>query len=44
MERLTIILTDLRYGTEKIYKDVRYASALVSAGVQLNLLWLAETK
>jgi uncharacterized protein involved in oxidation of intracellular sulfur len=44
MEKLTIILNDPPYGTEKIYNGLRYASALVSAGVQLNLFSLAETK
>lgn len=42
MEKLTIILNDPPYGTEKIYNGLRYASALASAGVQLNLFLLAD--
>lgn len=42
MERLTIILNDPPYGTENIYNGLRYASALVSTGVQLNLFLLAD--
>jgi uncharacterized protein involved in oxidation of intracellular sulfur len=42
MEKLTIILNDPPYGAEKIYNGLRYASTLVSAGVQLNLFLLAD--
>jgi sulfur relay (sulfurtransferase) complex TusBCD TusD component (DsrE family) len=42
MDRLTIILNDPPYGTEKIYNGLHYASALVSAGVKLNLFLLAN--
>jgi uncharacterized protein involved in oxidation of intracellular sulfur len=42
MEKLTIILNDPPYGTEKVYNGLRYASALVSTGVQLNLFLLAD--
>ena len=42
MEKLTIILNDPPYGTEKIYNGLRYASALVSAGVSVNLFLLAD--
>lgn len=42
MEKLTIILNDPPYGTEKIYNGLRYASALVSAGGQLNLFLLVD--
>jgi DsrE/DsrF-like family len=42
MGKLTIILNDPPYGTEKIYNGLRYASALVSAGVQPNLFLLAD--
>lgn len=42
MEKLTIILNDPPYGTEKIFNGLRYASALVSVGVQLNLFLLAD--
>ncbi len=41
MEKLTIILNDPPYG-EKIYNGLRYASALMSAGVQVNLFLLAD--
>ena len=39
---MTIILNDPPYGTEKVYNGLRYASALVSTGVQLNLFLLAD--
>ena len=42
MEKLTIILNDSPYGTEKIYNALRYASALVSAGVLVNLFLLVD--
>jgi len=42
MEKLTIILNDPPYGTEKIYNGLRYASALVSARAQLNLFLPAD--
>ena len=42
MQKLTIILNDPPYGTEKIYNGLRYASALVSAGVRVNLFLLAD--
>ena len=42
MEKLTIILHDPPYCTEKVYKGLGYASALVSTGVQLNRFLLAD--
>lgn len=42
MEKLTIILNDPPYGTEKTYNGLRYASALLSTEVQVNLFLLAD--
>jgi uncharacterized protein involved in oxidation of intracellular sulfur len=42
MEKLTIILNDPPYRTEKVYNGLRYTPALVSTGVQLNLFLLAD--
>ena len=42
MEKLTIILNDPPYGTEKAYNALRYASALIVSGVALNLFLLAD--
>jgi len=42
MERLTIILNDAPYGTENAYNTLRYASALVTQGVTVNLFLLAD--
>ncbi len=42
MEKLTIILNDPPYGTEKVYNGLRFASALLSAGVSVNLFLLAD--
>ena len=42
MEKLTIILNDAPYGTEKTYNALRYASALVASGVSLKLFLLAD--
>lgn len=43
MEKLTIILNDAPYGTEKAYNALRYASALVATGVSVNLFLLADS-
>ena len=43
MEKLTIILNDAPYGTEKAYNALRYASALVAVGVSVNLFLLADS-
>ncbi len=42
MEKLTIILNDAPYGTEKAYNALRYASALAATGVSVNLFLLAD--
>ena len=42
MEKLTIILNDAPYGTEKAYNALRYASALIATGVSVNLFLLAD--
>jgi len=42
MEKLTIILNDPAYGTEKAYNALRYASALVASDVTVNLFLLAD--
>jgi len=42
MDRITIILNDPPYGTEKAYNALRYASALVASGVSVNLFLLAD--
>ena len=43
MEKLTIILNDPPYGTEKAYNAFRYASALVTQGISVNLFLLADS-
>jgi uncharacterized protein involved in oxidation of intracellular sulfur len=42
MDRLTIILNDPPYGTEKAYNALRYAQALVTSKVNVNLFLLAD--
>jgi uncharacterized protein involved in oxidation of intracellular sulfur len=42
VEKLTIILNDAPYGTEKTYNALRYASALMASGVSVNLFLLAD--
>jgi uncharacterized protein involved in oxidation of intracellular sulfur len=42
MDKLTIILNDPPYGTEKAYNALRYSSALVSSEVQLKIFLLAD--
>ena len=42
MQKLTIILNDPPYGTEKAYNALRYASALMASGVEANLFLLAD--
>ena len=42
MEKITIILNDPPYGTEKAYNALRYASALVASDVSVNLFLLAD--
>jgi len=42
MDKITIILNDAPYGTEKAYNALRYASALVASDVSVNLFLLAD--
>ena len=42
MDRITLILNDPPYGTEKAYNALRYASALVASDVSVNLFLLAD--
>lgn len=42
MEKITIILNDPPYGTEKAYNSLRYVSALVASDVSVNLFLLAD--
>jgi len=42
MEKITIIVNDPPYGTEKAYNALRYASALVASHVGVNLFLLAD--
>ena len=42
MDRLTIILNDGPYGTEKAFNALRYASALVASSVDVNFFLLAD--
>ena len=42
MQKLTIVLNDPPYGTEKAYNALRYASALLATDVSVNLFLLAD--
>ena len=42
MEKLTIVIQDAPYGSEKAYNALRYASALVTQQVAVNLFLLAD--
>jgi uncharacterized protein involved in oxidation of intracellular sulfur len=42
MDKLTIILQDAPYGSEKAYNAFRYASALLANQVTVNLFLLAD--
>ena len=42
MDRLTIIIQDAPYGTEKAYNALRYASALLAHQMTVNLFLLAD--
>lgn len=42
MEKLTVIVQDAPYGSEKAYNALRFASALVSSQVTVNLFLLAD--
>lgn len=42
MEKLTIVIQDAPYGTEKAYNALRYAAALLNAQVAVNIFLLAD--
>lgn len=42
MEKLTIVVQDAPYGSEKAYNALRYASALLANQVAVNLFLLAD--
>lgn len=42
MDKLTIILQDAPYGSEKAYNALRYASGLVAQQVEVNLFLLGD--
>ena len=42
MEKLTIVIQDAPYGSEKAYNALRYAAALLTQQVAVNLFLLAD--
>ncbi len=42
MDKLTVIVQDAPYGSEKVYNALRYSSALVANQVEVNLFLLAD--
>ena len=42
MEKLTIIIQDAPYGSEKAYNALRYAATLLNAPVSVNIFLLAD--
>ena len=42
MEKLTIVLQDAPYGSEKAYNALRYASALLANQMAVNIFLLAD--
>ncbi len=42
MDKVTIILQDAPYGSEKAYNALRYASALLASQVSANVFLLAD--
>jgi len=42
MERLTIVIQDAPYGSEKAYNALRYASALLGNQVAINVFLLGD--
>ncbi len=42
MDKLTVIVQDAPYGSEKAYNALRYSSALVANQVEVNLFLLAD--
>ena len=43
MEQLTIVIQDAPYGSEKVYNALRYASALLTCGVGVNVFLLSDS-
>ena len=42
MDKLTLLIQDAPYGSEKAYNALRYASALLASQVAVNLFLLAD--
>ena len=42
MDKVTLVIQDAPYGSEKAYNALRYASALVTQQVAVNLFLLAD--
>ena len=42
MDKVTIVIQDAPYGSEKAYNALRYASALLANQVSVNLFLLAD--
>ena len=42
MDKLTIVIQGAPYGSEKAYNALRYASALLTSQVEVNLFLLAD--
>jgi uncharacterized protein involved in oxidation of intracellular sulfur len=42
VEKLTIVIQDAPYGSEKVYNALRYASALLANRVSVNVFLLAD--
>jgi uncharacterized protein involved in oxidation of intracellular sulfur len=42
MDKLTMVIQDAPYGSEKAYNALRYASALLTSQVAVNLFLLAD--
>jgi uncharacterized protein involved in oxidation of intracellular sulfur len=42
MEKLTIVIQDAPYGSEKAYNALRYASSLLANQVDVNVFLLAD--
>ena len=42
MEKLTIVIQNAPYGSEKAYNALRYASALLTSRLAVNLFLLAD--
>ncbi|MBI4455380.1 MAG: DsrE family protein [Acidobacteria bacterium] len=42
MEKLTIVIQDAPYGSERVYNALRYASALLAHQVAVNIFLLGD--